>query len=394
MSKTRISFLIGLAALAMVLVIPLSAKAIMFKADDSTYIAKDQVVSGSLFAAGSSITVDGKVQGDLICAGQSITVNGTVDGDVICAGQSITINGNVGGTVRAAGNSIVIAGKVSRNVMAAGASVSLAPNAQIGWDLQFASAMTEIRGKVNRDVDGAGANTIIAGNVGRNVYLMLDDNRQNEKDNQGPTLTVTKEAAINGSLTYHAKNDAKIEDGSSIKGSVEKKALNFDKKKTEDKGGMAIAWLWYIVLSIFAAVAFGLVVVSLMPKTIEGLSDLMLAKPWPAIGWGFAVLFLTPFAVIILMITMIGLPIGLTLLALWILLMYPAKILVAIMLGRKITDKCRLLKRYKGSLIASMIFGIIVAWLIFSIPVIGWFLSFVAILWGMGGVWRYARLKA
>jgi len=394
MSKTRIALFVSLATLALVLVLPLSAKAIMFKANDSTYIAKDQVVDSSLFVAGSSITVDGKIQGDLFCAGQSITVNGTVDGDVICAGQSITINGNVGGAVRVAGNNIVIAGKVSRNVMMAGANLSIAPNAQIGWDLQFAGAMADIRGKVSRDVDGAAANTTIAGNIGRNVYLALDNNREKNNNDTHSNLTVTKEAVVNGSLTYYAKNDANIESGSTIKGSVEKKAITWDNKKTEKKGAAAIAWLWYIVISLFAAVAFGLLLVGLLPKTIQGITDLMREKPWASIGWGFIFLFLTPIAVVLIMITMIGLPIGLTILGLWILLMYPAKILAAIMLGKKLTDKCRLLKRYKGSLMASMIFGIIIAWLIFSIPVVGWFLCFVALLWGIGGVWRYTRSKA
>lgn len=393
MSKTRIAIFVSLATLALVLVLPLSAKAIMFKADDSTYVAKDQIIDSSLFAAGSSITIDGKVQGDLFCAGQSIIINGIVDGDVLCAAQSITINGNIGGSVRVAGNSIVINGRVARNVMAAGANLSITPEATIGWDLQFASAMTDVRGKVNRDVDGAGANTIIAGTVGRNVYLALDDNRQENNNNNKPTLTVSKDAVVNGNLTYHAKNDASLEKGSTIKGSVEKKSLNWDNKKTETKKGV-IGWLWYIVISIFAAIAFGLVIASWLKKPVEEITNLMMAKPWASLGFGFIFLILTPIATIIIMITMIGLPLGLTLLGAWILLMYPAKILAAIMLGRKVTDRFHILKNYRGSLIASMIFGVIIAWLIFSIPIIGWFLGFIAMLWGMGGVWRYARVKA
>jgi len=393
MSKTRITLLSVFATLAIALILPLSAKAIMFKADDSTYIAKDQIVNSSLFTAGSSITIDGKVQGDVFCAGQSIIINGIVDGDVICAGQNITINGAVGGSVRAVGNSLVVSGRVSRNIMFAGANLTISPSGSVGWDLQFGAAVSDIRGKITRDIDGAGANVVVAGNVGRNIYLVLDDNREKNNNDNKPTLIVSKEAVVNGNLTYLAKNDAAIEDGSSIKGGVEKKALNFNEKKRENKDGV-VAWLWYIVISIFGAIAFGLVLVSWLKKPVEEITNLMIEKPWASLGFGFIFLILTPIAVILIMITMIGLPIGLTLLGAWILLMYPAKILAAIMLGKKLTDKCRLLKNYKGSLMASMIFGIIVAWLIFSIPAIGWFLCFIALLWGLGGVWRYTRAKS
>jgi len=392
MSKTRIAILSLFATLAIALIFPLGAKAIMFKGDDSTYITKDEVVSSSLFVAGSSIIIDGKVQGDVFCAGQNITINGVVEGDVFCAGQSVTINGFVGGSVRMAGNNLFVNGKVSRNVMAAGANLSIAPEAQVGWDLQFAVAMAEIRGKVVRDVDGAGAKIAVAGSIGRNVYLALDDNREKDNsDNNKPTLTVSKEAVVNGNLIYLASKDASFENGSTIKGTIEKKS--FTEKKHENKNGV-VAWLWYIVISIFGAIAFGLIIVSWLKKPVEEITDLMIEKPWASLGFGFIFLVLTPIAVILIMITMIGLPIGLTLLGAWILLMYPAKILTAIMLGKKLTDKCRLLKSYKGSLMASMIFGIIVAWLIFSIPVIGWFLCFIALLWGMGGVWRFVRSKA
>lgn len=391
MAKTRIAWL--LAVLAIILILPLSAKAVMVKANDSTYIPKDEVVSSSLFVAGSSIVIDGKVQGDVFCAGQNITINGTVDGDVICAGQSITINGNVGGSVRIAGNSLVIAGKVSRNVMAAGANLNIAPQATIGWDLQFGSAFTDIRGKINRDVDGAGANALIAGNIGRNVYLALDDNRQKNNQEATPTLTIAKEAVINGNLTYEAKTEAKIESGSTIKGSVEKKDLKWQTKKIDKKAG-ATAWLWGKIISIFAALVIGLILVSWLPKVVEGINEKMMEKKLASLGWGFVILILTPIAFIILMITMIGIPLGLIIFGLWLLIMYPAKILASIALGRKITDKCKLLKRYHGSLMASMVFGVIICWLIFSIPVVGWFLCFLAIIWGIGGIWRYGKAKS
>jgi cytoskeletal protein CcmA (bactofilin family) len=144
------------------------AKALMVQNKESLYVAKDEVISSSYVAAGSTITIDGKIQGDVICAGRSIIINGFVDGDVLCLGQTITINGEVRGSVRAIGSSVVINGKVARNVTVAGSDVGLGSKGEVGWDMMFASAYSDIRGAVKRDIDGAGAIMTIGGLVGRN----------------------------------------------------------------------------------------------------------------------------------------------------------------------------------------------------------------------------------
>ena len=63
------------------IIIPLTAlKATNDTNNETLFVAKDEVISGNLIAAGESIIVDGTISGDLIVAAQSLVVSGRVEG--------------------------------------------------------------------------------------------------------------------------------------------------------------------------------------------------------------------------------------------------------------------------------------------------------------------------
>ncbi|MFH1428013.1 MAG: polymer-forming cytoskeletal protein [Patescibacteria group bacterium] len=386
MKKTRI---IITCSLLIFFIFPISVLAFSVKAENSVYIGQDEIVEGNLYAAGSNIIVDGTVKGDVFCAGQTININGQVDGDVICAGQSLNINGEIGGSVRAAGNSISINSQIARNVQAFGASVILGKDASVGWDMLIAGAMGEIRGKINGDLHGAGANMIIAGEVGKNVRLLLDEKVRNEIGGKFETypITITDGAKIGGDVVYTAGNEGLISDKATITGGV---THNLPKLK-EFKRDKAIGWAWGKLYSIFAALVIGLVLVSIWRKQIKDLTDKMLDKAGISIAWGIALMFLSPILVILLMFTVIGIPLALLLFGVWIIALVLAKVLVGIMIGRAIIKK--LWPKRKEALIWAMIIGIVILYLILSIPYIGWIITLVVLWWGLGGIWQYYYKK-
>ncbi len=377
MTKTR---LLIITCFMFLLIVPAAAHAFTVKTDNSVYVAQGETIEGNLFAAGSTITIDGAVTGDVICAGQSININGTVEGDVICAGQSININGAVNGSVRAAGNSVNINGRVARNIMAFGAGVYLGKSAEAGWDMLVGAATAEIRGKVGRDLHGGGANIIIAGEVGKNVRLKIDN--QNKKDSG---LIIADGAVINGSVAYTDKNEASIAEGAKIAGEV---AHNLPKISITKKQ-KTIGWAWGRLYSIFSALVIGLVLISLWRDEIKKLTDKMKDKAGVSIGWGAVIMFLTPIAAILLLITLIGLPLAFILTGVWLIALLISKILAGILVGRGLLEK--FLPKQKESMIWAMVVGIVVAWIIFSLPFIGWLFCLAAMWWGLGGIWLYFR---
>ena len=375
MSKSK--FLI-IACFALLLAVPATAKAFAVKTGDSIYVAKDQTIEGNLYAAGSNITVDGTVTGDVICAGQIININGAVEGDVICAGQSVNINGAINGSVRAAGNSININGQIARNVMAFGAAVNLGTEASVGWDMLIGAATGEIRGKVGRDLYGGVASATIAGEIGKDVRLRIDNQKS---DKSG--LIIMDEAIIGGNIIYTDKAEAFIASGAVIAGEITHNLPKVRKDKT------ITSWGWGRLYSIFSALVVGLVLISLWHKQIKKLTDKMLDKVGASIGWGVIIMFLAPIIAILLLITLIGMPLAFILIGVWLIALFISKILVGILIGRYLLKK--FWEKKKDSLIFAMVIGIVIAWIIFSLPIIGWLLCLVAMWWGMGGIWLYFR---
>jgi len=107
-------FLVVLATV--LLAVPVSAAEL--RGLESVTIESWEVVDDDLYAAGSTITIDGTVNGDLWAAGGTININGTVKGDVVVAVSTLNIDGEVGQTVRVVGATINIngSGKITRNL--------------------------------------------------------------------------------------------------------------------------------------------------------------------------------------------------------------------------------------------------------------------------------------
>lgn len=393
MSKTRLVLLI--VTVLGGLGIGFSAQAMMVENKDVVQIQADQVVASSLATTGSSITIDGKVQGDVFCAGQSIIINGFVDGDVFCAGQSITINGEVRGNVRVIGNTLTINGKVARNVMVAGSNIVLGSKAEVGWDMMMAGATASIQGTVKRDLEGVGSNLTLDGHVRRNVYFMSGDAQQGNKEGDAKaesTIHINKQAVIDGNFGYKARQEAQIEDGATIKGSTNH--YMFMAREGRDRSAAA-GGVWWMVIKIFSALLVGLILVSWLKKPVTEVTNKMFTQPLITIGTGLLLLIVTPVIAVILMITLIGFPLGLIILGVWLMMLYFANVLVAIAVGQKINQYWnKKLESGRHTLVHSMIIGVIVLYLIFSIPIIGGLACFISMLFGLGYIWQYGREKS
>lgn len=384
MKKTSAAiFLLGLLAL------PMGVLAFEAKTGSSVYVEKNQVVEGNLYAAGQSITIEGRVTGDVICAGQTVTIKGRVDGDVICAGQSIIADGDIGGSLRTAGNTIFIGGKVARNVMSFGANITTNASSTVGWDMLVAGAMVEARGKIGRDLYGGAANAVVSGEVGKNIRLHIDDRalaankKINKDDKKNIPFKITDGAKINGDVNYKGVLEADIAGGAKIKGKINHDVAVIPGKAKTSSGG----WAMSKIISIFSAFVVGLVLVSFFRKQIKDISQLIYKNYWSKIGWGVVLFFLTPIAFVLLLITIIGIPTALLMMTAWVMALYLGKVLAGIIIGRKILE----IKYKDESMVWSMILGIFILWLACSIPFFGAFVSMIAIWWAWGSVAMYLK---
>jgi hypothetical protein len=367
MNKWMIAALACLAFTAMAM----GAGAVEIKTGQAIVIQKGQPVDDDILAAASEVAIAAPVQGDIVAAGKAIVTTGAVKDSVMLAGRRVTVAGPIGNDSWLAGETTTLDSTVADNAFLAGSEVTLSTNGGVGRDMLAAGEKIRVLGKVGRDLRVAASEAVIGGTVGRDVYAQTD------------SLIIQKTAVIKGNLWYEANKKATIEPGAKILGKTIHKLPPKEKAKT-------IFWSpVYWVLTLLMAIVFGGALLMLFPSRSQATADTVRAAFGPSIGIGLAALILTPALAVVLLITIIGIPIGLSLLAVYGVLLYAAWILGALALGQWILGRAG---RANPARFGSMILGILILAILGLIPFVGGVFKFVAALLGLGALliswWR------
>ncbi len=362
---------------AILILLPSLAHASEIKSGNSVYLSKEETINGNLYTASNSITIDGEIKGDLVAVAQTITINGRLDGDLIAAAQTVTVNGEINGNIRLASNSAHLNGLTARNVNFIGNSLTIGKEAKIGWDLLSGALNTDIMGSVGGSVYGGGDNLILSGQVAKDFNFSGNQSVQ--------TIILTKEAVINGNLYYNENAKINLQDGATVSGQTN--IVKNEKNKQPDSN----SYIWSLLYRIFAALILGLVLIYVGKNLLLKLHITGQEKILTSFFWGLLAFLVAPAAIILLTFTIIGIPLAIILLISWVLFFWLGKILTAIFLGREILKLFAKNKLKDKNLILALATGVIIAWLLFSIPVIGWILSFVASCFGLGTLIVYLR---
>jgi len=334
-------------------------------------IPKSETIDGTLFISGQRVKIDGDVKGDIICAGQTVEINGRVDGDIICGGQTITINSAVNGNIRVGGQTINIDGQVIRNVDAFGQTIT--SNASVQREFYAAGQTLQLNGVIDGNVQGSAQAANITAKIGKNVNLTVQD------------LTISPNAKINGNLSYTSSKSGNIA-GGSVAGKVDHTVIQEQPQQYREITGSKITG---DIISGMIHLLIGLLIIALWPVPITNARRIMMTHAGRSLGIGALLLFITPVVIIAVAVTIIGIPIAILLAIAYGIAIFVSRILVAIVIGRELLDNYW--KTKKDSLVWAAIIGIIISWIIFAIPVIGGIASFIAILWGLGGVYYFFR---
>jgi cytoskeletal protein CcmA (bactofilin family) len=324
-------------------------------------LKESEVVDGSYYAAGQTVTVAGTVKGDVYCAGKNVTVSGTVEGDVLCAGQTVKVSGEVAGDVRLAGQSVTLDGTVGKSASLAGSTVDVTKSAKIGQDMTVAGESVNVDGSVERDVVAAGNTVVASGIIGRNVEAASE------------SLTISEGSSVKGNLHYTSKNQATIAEGS-VAGKVDYTKAAAKKQST----GLASIMGMTVVYMSLAMLFMALVLVLAAPQVLNNLSHVAMKRPGTTTLAGFVTILLVPLVGILFAVTVIGTPIAIVLGLAWLLVLLLGSPVAAYLLGRLI------IRNYSSNAIVSMLVGTAVILVLYLIPVINVLVAIAATVAGVG----------
>ena len=363
---------LGLALLIAFIVALIGAPAAFaadFRTDTSISIGEDEVINDDLYLFGTTITVNGIVNGDVFAAGNSLTVNGTVNGNVFLVGQEVTVNGAVSRGARITANNATIAGSIGEDLLLFGNSTGIHGGATIGRDLIATVASLTLDGMVQRRLAGNAQTVTLNGSVGSNVDVGVDD------------LTISQDASIGGDLTYRSDKMAEIAGGAEIGGDVNHEMA----AEAEIETGFSIGSFVPSIIGLIMTAVYGTALLLIFPRLTVTASNQLRQNPIMSIGMGIVFLIVVPIVSVLVMITVIGIPLGLIALLLYGIALFSAQVFVGMTLGRLIlsffSDGNRRMIQFLGLLL-----GLLILFGVSFIPYFGPWAPLVVIILGLGGL--------
>jgi len=361
--NTKILFKILFAFFIFGIILPAITSASEFKTGDKLVITKDEVVNDDLYFAGSSIIVEGTINGDLVAAGGEIKVTGTINGGIIAAGGSILVSGNVTDDIRAAGGEVRIGGDVGDNVLVFTGQFVLEKNARIARDLTLGAGNAVIDGTVNGNINGGVSYLEMRGVTKGNVTIEI-----------GKNFNIFPGATIGGDLEYTAPHQGEISGIVSGKTIYKETPVKKDSLKSKIEGEI-LGYLWLLLIGIVSLI--------LAPELTQKISDTISVKPLKNLLWGLLFLIITPIVVVLLLITIIGIPLSLILLMIYIIFVYISRIYIGFWVGQYVLKKLKKETKFKA---LTMALGLMIVLIGINLPIIGIFTHLVILLLGLGAI--------
>lgn len=317
------------------------------------------------FAAGLDVSVEDSVAGDLMASGAVVSVTAPVAGDLLSAGARVTASGRVAGSVRAAGAEVTLAGPVGHNVTLAGGSVRIAPTGRVEGNAYLAGGEVVIDGEVLGSVRASAGTVRILGTVTGPVELSAD------------RVVVGPGAHLAARLTHSSPKPADVAPGARIDGTIAHQPVS-----------TVGSWVGRI-LKIVTFLVTGAFFVALFPRTLQDLRDTLRERPWPTMGLGLAALVVVPIVLVLLAVTLLGLPLALIGAALFAGALYVARTGAAVWLGDRVLGG----DPGRGARVTAFLLGGVLLLLAGLLPWVGWAITLLATLAGLGAAAKLLLLQ-
>lgn len=307
-------------------------------------VAAAETRSGGTIVVEEGETVDG-----LSAFGGTIIVRGTVDGNLDGAAGSVVIeeSGVVTGDVSTAAGSLTIAGEVNGDVDVGTGSFSLART-----------------GVINGSLNVGSGSILIAGTVGGDAKL------------GGDSIRLAETANVGGNVRY-AEGATFTNDGATVGGSI-------SADSSLGSGGFDLptvpGWL-FTGYAILVNLVLGAALLAAMPGFSRRVDETVSAEPAKSAGVGVIAMLGIPIGLVLLAVTIIGIPLTIAGFVAFALLAW-----VALLYGRIAVAAWALRQADVDNRWLALVVGIVGFGLLGRIPILGGLLSLATFLLGLGAI--------
>ncbi len=306
---------------------------------------------GDVYAMSNSVVIAAPVQGDIFAAGDTVDISGSATSSVFAIGRLLTISGEVRDDVRVAGSIVSIASIIANDLFVLGSEVRMVKTAHVQGDAYI-----------------AGDSSVISGTIDGSLRVT------------GSNIVITSDAVINGDVIAYGDTPT-IDDGATIGGETKVVLSN----ETQSAAQFTLRGF---IGSIVSASLLALLLIFAAPKLVAGSKEFIVKHPVQSglIGLTWVLLFIP--IVLLLIISNIGLSIGMLLLFGTFPLIFISFGCMVISIG-SITNK--LFTKGEGVLWHHAIIGALLVSVLTLLGVVGFTLLLFALLVSFGAVLKTFR---
>ncbi len=329
-----------------------------------------QEVQGDYFAFGSHVEISGTVHGDVYAAGGEVLMDGVIDGDLIVAGGAVTVSGEVIQDVRIVGGDVTLSGEIYRNVTIAGGDVHLTDSVYVAGNLLTGAGNLLVGGSIDGDVRIGAGNVTLANAIGGELAVAA------------VAIRLTSKASVGKEFNYWSDREPSIDAEATILGTVTKRKIPEAFKGEEVRRGFAGMQVAAGVVSFVSTLILGLLLLRIYPVFTPRVASMIQEQPWVTLGVGGALLVGVPLVVFLCMVSVLGIPIGLMLSAMFFVTLYVGRVFVMLWAGQRLLG----LVSDSPSVVWAFVTGLIVYFLISVVPIVGKLVTLLAVTTGLGAI--------
>ncbi|MEO0129618.1 MAG: hypothetical protein ABIL02_05210 [candidate division WOR-3 bacterium] len=339
---------------------------LVIKTGQDVVIGVDEVIDDDLIAMARSIRIEGKVNGDLYAFAQEIKIGNIVNGSIYTGGAELEINAKDCRSLVAFCGSLKTNSKIANNLLFFGKKLATEKENIVKKDLIAFGNKIWIDGEVGDEIKGGMGKFYLNGKIG-------------SADIQADSVNIDSGATVMGNMVIRSGKEPVIDSNAKILGKTEFKKI--EAKIKEGRRGVGIFEIFKIIFFI-SKIVIGIILIALFKPYIKKTNEILKSSTWKSLGFGFLTIIIIPVVTVITLATIIGIPVAIFGVFVFLTLAYISGIIFATGLGDWII---RLVK--KDGMVSpylAFIIGFVIFTLVCLIPYLGFFIRLVVIFLGTG----------
>ena len=346
-------------------------------------------VIGDLYVAAGEIDVRAPISGDLVVAGGEISVEDSVMQDILIAGGQLYLNGFVGDDIRAAGGRIKITNRITGDLVVFGGEINIQEDAIIDGDLRVFGGEVYIRGVIKGAIKSSGGKIYFRGTAEGDVELQAEE-LEIDGEIKGRSTLVAENIILGDQAKFYQeveywREDAEMDFGTSLVNTSARYDIEL-KEIGKDRGPFGLAFGPLGLIYVLSILLILILLNFLFNRPLAQAGERLNQEPTRSLGYGAAYFIGLPILVVLLLVTVIGIPIALLFLAL-----YAFSLLFGLSITSVVAAKAMKIKyNYKhwGTwmlvLVSAGVF--VVLKLLTLIPFIGWLFYLIVLVVAFGAI--------